>query len=450
MSGIDTDDMIARLVAAARIPQTVLATQLEDVEKKKEAYETLSSKLTDLTTALEAIDTADELNAATATSSDDTTVGITATGSAIPGRYTIEVTALAAESTSISEGFADSSTDGTVAEGTFDVTYAGTTTTLTLDSTNSSLQGMVDEINANVAGVTAYIMNTGDAATPYRLVITGDDTGAENTLTIDTSGLTGAGDVPTFTETSTAQDATLTVNGIDITSASNDVDGVIEGMTFNLNDITSSAVTITVKRDTTTTIANVQAFVDAYNEMRSYVNTHRAYDADAEIKGEFRGESTVSTMMGRFDSIFGGVYETGATFQTLTSLGITTEDDGTLTLDEDVLTEALDTDAAEVAALFETDSGGLGDELKALIDLYNNEDASSVLDGVVTIGGLLTDRMAAIDEQIGSLEEDLDAFDVKMDAYEARLKKQFTAMELALAKLQDAQGRLEALMPTTE
>ena len=256
--------------------------------------------------------------------------------------------------------------------------------------------------------------------------------------------------MPPFTETSTAQDATRTVNGIDITSASNDVDGVIEGMTFNLNDITSSAVTITVKRDTTTTIANVQAFVDVYNEMRSYVNTHRAYDADAEIKGEFRGESTVSTMMGRFDSIFGGVYETGATFQTLTSLGITTEDDGTLTLDEDVLTEALDTDAAEVAALFETDSGGLGDELKALIDLYNNEDASSVLDGVVTIGGLLTDRMAAIDEQIGSLEEDLDAFDVKMDAYEARLKKQFTAMELALAKLQDAQGRLEALMPTTE
>lgn len=449
VSGIDTDDMIAKLVAAARIPQTVIASRLAHTEKQKAAYESLSSKLTDLTDALEAIDTADELNATTATSSDDTTVAITATGAAIPGRYSITVTALAAESVSISDGFADSSTDGTVAEGTFDVTYAGTTTTLTLDSTNSSLQGMVDEINANVAGVTAYIMNTGDAATPYRLVITGDDTGAENTLTIDTSGLTGAGDVPTFTETSTAQDATLTVNGIDITSASNDVDGVIEGMTFNLNDITSSAVTITVKSDTATTIANVQAFVDAYNEVRTYINTNRAYDAEAEIKGEFRGESTVSALMARFDSVLGDVYTTGATFQTLTSLGITTEDDGTLTLDEDVLTEALDTDAAEVAALFETDAEGIGDTLKALIELYNNEDASTISGGVVTVGGLLTDRIAAIDEQIVSLEDDLDRFDVRMDAYEARLKKQFTAMELALAKLQDAQGRLVALMPTT-
>ncbi|GDX79439.1 flagellar hook-associated protein 2 [Deltaproteobacteria bacterium] len=454
VSGIDTDDMITKLVAAARMPQNVMKTQLSDTESLKTAYETLSAKMDDLTTAIEAIDTADEMRSTTSTSSDDSFVGITATGAAVAGRYTVEVTALASEATSISDAVADSTTLGTVAEGTFSVTYAGTTTTLTLDSTNSSLEGLCDEINDNVAGVTAYIMDTGDATTPYRLVITGDDTGAANTLTLDTSGLTGVGSVPTFTEMSAPQDAALTVNGIAITSADNDVDGVVTGMTFNLNDITTEPIVIKVADDTATTVANVKAFVDAYNTVRSYVNAHRAWDSDAGIKGEFVGEATIISMMQGFQTVLSAEYKTGASYTGLSSIGISTQQDGTLELDEDVLTAALEDAPDEVTNLFETDAGGLGDKFKAILDLYNNEDKSSVSvvagKNVVTLGGILTDRMAAIDDQISDMNDSIDAFDLRMDAYEARLKKTFTAMEIALGKLQDAQSQLTALLPSTD
>lgn len=69
---------------------------------------------------------------------------------------------------------------------------------------------------------------------------------------------------------------------------------------------------------------------------------------------------------------------------------------------------------------------------------------------VVTLGGILTDRMAAIDDQISDMNDSIDAFDLRMDAYEARLKKTFTAMEIALGKLQDAQSQLTALLPSTD
>ena len=449
VSGIDTDSMVSKLVSAARAPQDVMKTHVKEQESIKNAYASLATKLNDLQTALEKIDTAEELRATTASSSDSSSVGVTATGSAIAGRYTVTVSALAERATEISSAFADKTSTGVVAEGTLTVTYGGTATNLTIDSTNSSLEDVASLINKSVAGVSAYIMDTGDATNPYRLVVTGDDTGSANTVAIDTTGLTGTGTVPTFTETSTAADAALTVNGVAVTSASNEVDGVVSGITFSLEDLTTSAAVVTVSTDTTTTVANVSAFVDAYNTVRSYMNSHRAYNTDAGIKGEFVGESTVVSLMQSLQATVGDKYATGSVYKTLASIGIATQQDGTLELDEDALTAALEDAPDDVTNLFETDAGGFGDDLKTLIDRYASSD-SVALDAtgkILQTGGILTNRQDAIGNSIDSLNKDIDDFDTRMDAYEARLKKQFSAMESALGKLQDSQSQLAALLP---
>lgn len=451
VSGIDTDSMVATLVAAARAPQDVMKTQLAEVEDQRDAYETLRTHMDDLLTALEAIDTPAELRASTGTSSDDGTVTVEVDGDAVQGRYSIEVSQLAAAATSVSDGFADDSTIGTIAEGTFTITYAGETTTMTIDSTNSSLSDMAALINESVDGVTAYIMDTGDATTPYRLVVAGDDTGAANALTFDLTGLTGTGGVPTFTETSTAQDATLTVNGITVTSEDNVVDGVVEGVTFTLEDVTTSPTTITVAGDTDTTMANIKTFVEAYNTVRSYINTRRAFDSEAGIKGEFVGEGSVVGLMSAMQTTIGSQFTSGTLFNSLSEIGIKTEQNGTLEIDDDTLEAAINDASDDVAALFATDSASFGDELKDLIDLYANDEEASIDEtgAVIQTGGLLTNRMAALDDEIDMLNDDIDAFDDRMDAYEERLKKQFLAMEVALGKLQSAQSQLEALLPST-
>ena len=106
----------------------------------------------------------------------------------------------------------------------------------------------------------------------------------------------------------------------------------------------------------------------------------------------------------------------------------------------------------DVASLFATDSTSFGDELKDLIDLYANEEEASLDEtgAILQTGGLLTNRMAALDDEIDTLNDDIDAFDERMDAYEERLKKQFLAMEVALGKLQSAQSQLTALLPSTD
>jgi flagellar hook-associated protein 2 len=449
VSGIDTDSMVASLVAAARAPQDVMKSKLEEVEDQRDTYEQLRTYMDDMLTALEAIDTPAELRAATGTSSDESAVTVEVDGDAVIGRYSVEVSQLASSATYVSNGFADKSTAGTIAEGTFTITYGTTTTTLTVDSSNSSLSDLADLINESVSGVTAYIMDTGDATSPYRLVLAGNDTGAENTVTLDLSGLTGAGTVPTFTETSAAQDALLTVNGVSITSADNTIEDVISGVTFTLEDITTSATTINVKADTDTTVANIKAFVEAYNTVRGYINTHRAYDSEAGIKGEFVGESTVVSLMQALQTALGSEYASGVSYNSLASIGFETQQNGKLELDEDTLKAALEAASDDVAALFQTDAAGFGDQLKELIDLYASDDEVSLDDtgAIIQTGGLLTNRMAALDDEIELLNDDIDAFDERMDAYEERLKKQFLAMEVALGKLQSAQSQLEALLP---
>ncbi len=439
VSGIDTTSLIDKLVEAASIPMTVMQEDVDELGEVADAYDELRTLLDSVYEAMEAIDSPADMRAATGSSSDEDVLGVTTDGTAVSGRYTVEVTSLASEETEVSQGYSDRSSTGVIPEGTLTITYAGTATELTIDSTNSSLEDLASLINESVTGVTAYIMDTGDATAPYRLVIAGMDTGASSTVEVDTSGLTGTGTVPTFTETSTAADAALTVNGIAITHADNDVDGVVEGITFNLNDISTSAVTVVVETDVDTTVANIEALVTAYNSLRTYINTHRAYDSENEIKGEFVGESMVVNLMRSLQSVISQAYDTGSTYTSLASIGFETQQDGSIELDTDALEAALAASPTEVGALFEADSGGLGDALKAILDLYRDEDE-----------GFLATRQEAINEHIETLEEDIADFEDRMTAYEARLRSQFLAMEMAMAKMQDAQSQLDALLSSAK
>lgn len=438
VSGIDTEAMIDQLVTANSARKTIMKEKVATWEDRRDAYATLTSKLDSLKASLQDLDTVAEFRSVTGTSGDESLVKVTTAGDAVAGRYQLSVQRLATAAMEVSGGFASRSTDGAVATGTLAVTYGGTTTNVAIGATKSSLDDVADAINDQVAGVTAYVMETGDAANPYRLVVAGDDTGAENAVALDTSGLDPAtGALPTFTTVTAAQDAWVKLNGVDVYDADNDLDGAVQGVTFALQDEDpASTVTVTVERDTDAMVAKIQTFVDNYNAVMSYVRSQEVYNPDEDMVGAFHAESAPDSVVSGLKSVVASTFAASSIYETLGQIGIATTQDGDLELDTDDLRTALDANFEEVVALFTDETDGFNAALQDKIDVYADAD-----------DGTLAERQSTLDDQIEDMEERIDAFESRMEDYEDRLRSQFTAMEVAMAKFEQAQNSLLALMP---
>jgi flagellar hook-associated protein 2 len=438
VSGLDTTSIIEGLVAAASAPQEVMEGKLEDLEEEQEAVAGLTNRLQTLYDKLQELDSVSEFASLAGTSSDESAVTVGVEGNGVAGRYAIQVNQLAAATTLVSDAFADANSTGVVAEGTLSVTVGSTTTSITIDSTNSSLSDLVAAINDQVDGVTAYIMNTGDATAPYRLVLTGEQTGADNAISLDTSGLTGAGTIPTFTETSTAQDASVTIDGITVTDDDNEIGDAVRGVTFTVSEVTTAAVTVTVAVDADAIVEKVQGFVDAYNDVVDYIATQRAYDVDADIKGPFVGDAMISTVLRQVQAMFSKTFTASSTYTSMSQLGFETQQDGSLEFDSDVFAEVLDAGYDDVVALFTDEDAGFNAAFQELIDGMTDDDTGS-----------LAARADALTDQIEQQEERIADFEERMATYQERLQASFTQMEVALGKLKQSQSALEALLSSS-
>ena len=308
-SGIDTSSLISELSTAYGAPKDLIEAEVADYEALQSAMSELSGLLGEVSSALESIEDVEDFRSFSVAYPETDALIAEADGDAVAGVYSVEIDALATSELEVSQGFSDLSTLGVIAEGTLDVTYAGVTTSITVDSTNSSLVELAADID-DIDGVSAYVMNTGDASTPYRLVVQGEDTGSSNTVEIDTAGLTGGGSVPTFTEQTAASDASLSINGIAVTSESNTVDDSITGLSLELTGTTSQAIDVTVGLDAAGMEEKVQTFIDAYNAVIDYVDTNsNAADEESGIAaGVFNGDSSVrwisQTLAGSISSLY--------------------------------------------------------------------------------------------------------------------------------------------------
>ena len=259
-SGLELSTLLTNLMAAEKIPLTKLQAQEATVQSKISAFGQLKSALASLRDTVNGLTTA-KFNGLTASSADAQVVTATATNKASKATHTLEVISLAQAEKAVSAPLADGKaktgvgtltfTLGSVKNGSF-VPGEGEAKTVTIDATNNTLEGVRDAINKAKVGVTASLVNEGSGT---RLVLTSDETGAANAFKITTTGTaTGGGkplsfldydpstavsyaDNPTASEMSRLQagaDAQLKLDGLSITSASNTVADVAEGVSFKL------------------------------------------------------------------------------------------------------------------------------------------------------------------------------------------------------------------------
>ena len=430
VSGIDTTGLINAIVGASAGTKYVLLDQLDDYEEKAEKVAGIKNRLDDLVGVINDIDEVDEFPAFTSTTSagtgDENAVAATVGDGAVPGTYAISVSALAQSESEVSDGFADFDTTAVVSSGTYNIVYGGTSTTITIDSDSYTLEGLAEQIDG-VDGLTSYVLDTGASSDPYKLVVMGEATGATNTVDLTSLGIT-------FTETISAQDATIDINGVTIYSATNNVNSAVPGMEIDLASVTTSAVSVTVNRDDDAMSQKMQDFVDGYNTVINYYKTNTLYDSEEGIKGALVGDSTVRGIIEGLASMVGAQYDLGFDFESLGQLGVSTNQDGTLSYSSSEFKELLESDYSNVVTFLTDATGPLNSIRDRIEDVY-----------VDPYEGTIKTRTDSLEDTIDGLEESIADFEARMEDYEARLRTQFNSMEVVLGELYSTQSYLTAL-----
>ncbi|TFY90974.1 flagellar filament capping protein FliD [Pseudomonas nabeulensis] len=431
-SGLDLDSILTSLQESKEASLlTPITNQETSVNAEITAYGTLTSALTKLQTAAEALADSSLYDSLTTSLSGS---GVTAatTSEAVAGTYKLEVTQLAQAQSLTTNGIASKTT----ALGTGTLTLqVGTedAVSITLTSSNNTLEGIRTAINASGAGVTASIVNDG-SGTPYRLVLTSDSTGTESEMTVSytsddssdaASSLFGYdGSSGNMTQTVEALDAQLTINGISISSQTNTVEDALQGVTLNLT-ATGTSQTLTIAQDTDAIYDAVSSFVSAYNSYVSTVDTLTSYDADADTAGELLGDSTTRRISTKLSSDLYSAVGSG-TFSYLSQLGISLEVDGTLSIDEDTLTSAITDNIDGVSEFFigtDGKSGFIG-QMTTDLDTYLDED-----------DGLIVARTDSLATKLEQLEDRYTEKQALIDSEMARWTEQFTQLDTLIASL---------------
>ncbi len=228
---------------------------------------------------------------------------------------------------------------------------------ITIDSTNNTLAGLRNAINASNSGVTASILNDGAAGSPYRLVVTSKTSGTAGAITLDSSRLTG-GTTPAFTTLQAAQDASITLGegagAITVTKGSNTVTDMIQGVTLYLKaSDTNKTLTVDVTQDTATAKAAVVDFVTQYNNLVDYITPQSIYDAAAHTTGALFGDSTLRNLLSDMRSKMGNpITGIDQDIKVMSQIGIKSTTGDKLQIDDAALDEALNTKMDQVQNLF--------------------------------------------------------------------------------------------------
>ncbi|MFZ6849351.1 flagellar filament capping protein FliD [Undibacterium sp. RuRC25W] len=380
-SGLPLDSIISKLMAIESQPLTAIKQKQTSYNADVTAYGALSSVMSAFQSSLTTLSNPATFNNLTATSGDSTIASATTTSVATAGTYSVNVTQLA-QGQSISSAGQTSATNtigsgqsstvtfqfGTISGGTSsNGVYTGSSFTqdatqatgsITIDSSNNSLQGIRDAINNASIGVKASIIGDG-SATPYHLVLASTSTGATSSMKISVSGDSALQNLlsndpsgtQNFKEVNTGQSANLTINGIAVTSNTNNLSSSIQGVTLQLGKVGTTSVSIAA--NTTAVTTAVSSFVTAYNNINSTISQLTSYNSTTKAAGALLGDPTVTTVQDQLrSSLSNAVNGLGGKFTYLAQIGITFQKDGSLASDSTKLQTALTNNFTDVGGLF--------------------------------------------------------------------------------------------------
>lgn len=355
----------------------VMSTQTAGIQKindgltadqtKISALGQLQSALADFQSAAEAL-----AGAGLSTAASSSTAGIltaSTTDTSAVGSHTVDVTQLAqSQLLSTSAQASQTAAIGTGAATTIQIDYGTTgsdgsftagaaSKSISIDSSNNTLQGIAGALQA--AGINAQIVQGSGG---YSLSIVGPS-GAANSMRISVTGDSSVQGLVSYdpaakgglTQVTAAQDAIATVDGKQVTSASNTITGAITGTTLNLTG--KGSTTVTVAQDSSKIAGNISSLATAYNAL------------NAKIKSLQAGDLKSDTAVNQAASHLARILQTGGSgnvsVAALSKAGISLDKDGNMQVDSTKLNAAITADPASIGKLFTDNGNGIADQLAA-------------------------------------------------------------------------------------
>ncbi|NKG29976.1 flagellar filament capping protein FliD [Erwinia rhapontici] len=454
-SGLQLADILDSMQTAEKAALAPITKQQSAYSAKLSAYSTMSSAIETFQTANTKLNNAD-LFSAFKTVSSSTAFSATGTTGAVAGKYSISVTALAKAQTLTTATQTSNTTALATTDSTLTIQAAADGSKpieVKISAADSSLTGVRDAINKANAGVTASVIKTGDGS--YRLSLTADKTGSDNAVTLSVDGdnvmkdllnYGGAG-ASNVVQSVTAQNAELTVNNVKIVNSSNTISDALEGITLNLNDVTTGEQTLTITKDTSNASTVLTDWVTAYNTLQdafSSLTKYTAVETNADTQdtsnGALVGDSALRTIQQQMKSLLTNTAST-STFKTLSQIGITTDPTtGQLETDKTKLDAALAKDPAGIKAMIIGDGKTTGIATRMATNMS----------GWLSSKGIIQSAKDGVSKTLNSLTQQYNAANTRVNDTIARLKTQFTALDLMVSKLNSTSDYLTAQFETTK
>lgn len=455
-SGLDVASIVSKLMAVESQPITNLQNQESDINTQISALGKVKSLLSTLQTSVQALSTTSKMQALKASVSDSSVASVTASNNAVAGSYALQVSQLATQNKLVSGTFASSSTSlgagsgsitfdfGTVNAdtGAFTANSDRSSATVSLTADQMTPAGIRDAINSADIGVTASLVTDSSGT---RLMITNDQTGAKQAMRIsvsdpdgsntDSTGLSAlaynpaatSGSGKNMTQLAAASDASFSLDGIALTSSSNTISDVMDGVTLTLIGKTSStSTTLKIAEDDTTVKSTINSFISAYNSLASQLKTLTAYDSSTETAGTLQGDSTTLSIQRQLRNALTTSFGTGSTSR-LADIGITIQTDGTLKLDEDKFDTKFAANRDAVIGLFTEDASGTsGKGLGGTLD--------TLITNFIGATGSITSRTDGMNQRIKRIDDEIARKQTLLDKVQARYEAQFSALDTVISK----------------
>ena len=451
-SNIDANSIVSQLVALEKKPLVQLQKTAKDIQTQMSSVGQIQSLFSKLQDSANALSNATTWNAVQSTTSDPAAVSVAASNGAPVGSYRVNVQSLAAAQTVLAP-VALSSNAAPVGEGTmtieigswdtgrtqFTARAGGNPVSITITASDT-LATMRDRINSAGAGVTASIVTDSTGA---RLTMSSSESGENAGFRISVNDTGGtAPDAPRLSrfafETATSVDAmqpmqwganaVAFINDIRVSSGSNTLSGVLDGLTLTLNRETTAPVTVGVTRDTGTVKDAIKKFAESYSELAKTIGQMTRYDEATQTGGPLQGDSVTVGLLSRMRSLINTPSGASTVFTRLSDIGLTLQRDGTMSVNEARLDTAL---------------GRLSDLRTALgtVNVANPVNAglarrfSDLATAMLGTNGTITNRTSSLQKALANNQANQDKVEARAETMQQRLVAQYSAMDSAVSRL---------------
>lgn len=430
-SGLDIASLVSQIVAAERAPtQTRLDRREADALSKLSALGSIKGAVSGFSSALDPLKQLDTFQGRSVSTGNEEVFSASATVAATVGRYSVEVQSLASANKLRSDPVVDPAT--AIGTGTLTISSAGESFAVDIASpanTLADIAAAINEADGNTS-VLATVVNSIDGA---HLVLTSAKKGADSAITVVAAGGDGGlnslvydpdNAITNLTEVTAAADGVLFIDGLEVSADDNVVSGAIDGVTINLLSAEpGSTYDLVIDYDVAAARSQIEGFVAGYNNLLGALADQSSFDAETFQAGPLFGESALRDLRSDVRSAAGGFLDTDSQlFNSLSAIGVTTNLDGTLSIDDATLTSALNENFDEVGRLFAGENG-FATQLDGIVGQY------------LEPTGRLETRTDVLELLVDDITEQREALDERMIAVEARLRAQFTALDSLVGQL---------------